>query len=64
MEENNSYTVELIRIDTRNIPRIPPITKEDDLLMEQYKEVYRIHLFRSAMGGNLGIHKTIENDNH
>ena len=56
MEENNSYTVELIRIDTRNIPRIPPITKEDDLSMEQYKEVYRIHLFRSAMGGSEKIH--------
>ena len=58
MKENNQYTVELIRIETRNIPRIPPITKEDDLLMEQYKEVYRIHLFRSAMGGNEGIHLT------
>ena len=58
MEENNSYTVELIRIDTRNIPRIPPITKEDEILMENYKEIYRIHLLRSAMGGDKGIHLT------
>lgn len=64
MNENNSYTVELIRIETRNIPTSRPLTKEDEILMENYKEIYRIHLIRSAMGGNKSIHKTIENDNH
>ena len=58
MNENNPYTVELIRIETRNIPTIPPITKEDNILMEKYKEIYHIHLLRSAMGGDKGIHLT------
>ena len=58
MKENNSYTVELIRIETRNIPRVPHISKEDNILMERYKELYRIHLIRSAMGGAKGIHST------
>ena len=58
MNENNQYTVELIRIETRNIPRIPPISKEDNILMENYKELYRTHLLRSAMGGDKGIHLT------
>ena len=56
MDENNSYTVELIRIETRKIPTIPPLIKEDEILMERYKELYLIHLIRSAMGGVKGIH--------
>ena len=64
MNENNSYTVELIRIETRKIPPIPPLCKEHDILLEQYKELYRVHLIRSAMGGDKSIHKIIENDNH
>lgn len=64
MNENNSYSVETIRIETRRIPPIPPLCKEHDILLEQYKELYRIHLIRSAMGGAKGIHKTLENDNH
>ena len=56
MNENNSYTVELIRIETRKIPTSRPLTKEDEILMEQYKDIYRIHLLRSAMGGDKGIH--------
>lgn len=63
MDENNSYTVELIRIETRNIPTGPPSTEEEHILMEKYKEIYRIALIRSAMGGVKGIHKTLENDN-
>lgn len=58
MEENNQYTVELIRVETRNIPRVPPISKEDNILMERYKELYLIHLIRSRMGGTKGIHST------
>jgi hypothetical protein len=56
MNENNSYTTELIRIETRKIPPIPPLCKEHDILLEQYKELYRVHLIRSAMGGDKGIH--------
>ncbi len=56
MYENNSYSVELIRIETRNIPTSRPLTKEDEILMEEYKEIYRFHLIRSAMGGAKGIH--------
>ena len=62
MNENNPYTVELIRIETRNIPKIPPISKEDNILMEKYKEIYRIHLLRSAMGGDVGIHIKTEHE--
>ena len=58
MNENNSYSVELIQIETRNIPTIPPESKEDNILMEKYKEIYRIALIRSAMGGVKGIHLT------
>ena len=58
MNENNSYSVETIRIETRKIPPIPPLCKEHDILLEQYKELYRIHLIRSAMGGAKGIHLT------
>ena len=56
MNENNSYSVETIRIETRKIPPIPPLCKEHDILLEQYKELYRIHLIRSAMGGAKKIH--------
>ena len=58
MNENNSYPVELIRIETRKIPTGPPLTKEEEIAMENYKEIYRIHLLRSAMGGAKGIHLT------
>ena len=58
MEENNQYTVELIRIETRKIPTGPPSTEEEHILMEKYKEIYRIALIRSAMGGVKGIHLT------
>ena len=61
MKENNQYTVELIRIETRKIPTSRPLTKEDEILMEQYKELYRVHLIRSAIGGAKNIHK-ITND--
>ena len=61
MNENNSYSVELIRIETRNIPTGPPSTEEEHILMEKYKELYRIALIRSAMGGAKNIHK-ITND--
>ena len=61
MNENNSYSVELIRIETRNIPTSRPLTNEDEILMEKYKEIYRIALIRSAMGGAKNIHK-ITND--
>ena len=57
MNENNSYSVELIRIETRNIPTGPPSTEEEHILMEKYKELYRIALIRSAMGGAKNIHK-------
>ena len=56
MNENNSYSVELIRIETRNIPTGPPSTKEEHILMEKYKEIYSTALIRSAMGGVEGIH--------
>jgi hypothetical protein len=56
MNENNSYTTELIRIETLNIPTGPPSTEEEHILMEKYKEIYRIALIRSAMGGVKGIH--------
>ena len=56
MNENNSYTTELIRIETRKIPTSRPLTKEDEILMENYIEIYRIALIRSAMGGTKGIH--------
>lgn len=56
MNENNSYTTELIRIETRNIPTGPPSTEEEHILMEKYKELYRIALIRSAMGGTKNIH--------
>ena len=56
MNENNSYSVELIRIETRNIPTGPPSTEEEHILMEKYKELYRIALIRSAMGGAKNIH--------
>ena len=58
MNENNSYPVELIRIETWKIPTGPPSTEEEHILMEKYKEIYRIHLLRSAMGGVKGIHLT------
>ena len=58
MNEKNSYSVELIRIETRNIPTSPPSTVEEQILMEKYKEIYRIALIRSAMGGVKGIHLT------
>lgn len=56
MNENNSYSVETIRIETRKIPTGPPSTEEEHILMEKYKEIYRIALIRSAMGGVKGIH--------
>ena len=58
MNENNSYPVELIRIETWKIPTGPPSTEEEHILMEKYKEIYRTHLIRSAMGGVKGIHLT------
>ena len=58
MNENNSYPVELIRIETRKIPTGPPLTEEEHIQMEKYKEIYRIALIRSAMGGVKGIHLT------
>lgn len=61
MEENNQYTVELIRVETRKIPTSRPSSKQEEILMDQYKELYRIHLLRSAMGGAKNIHK-ITND--
>ena len=39
----------------------PPSTEEEHILMEKYKELYRIALIRSAMGGAKNIHK-ITND--
>jgi hypothetical protein len=56
MNENNSYSVETIRIETRKIPTGPPLTEEEHIQMEKYKEIYRIHLLRSAMGGAKNIH--------
>lgn len=56
MNENNSYPVELIRIETWKIPTGPPSTEEEHILMEKYKEIYRIALIRSAMGGAKKIH--------
>ena len=56
MNENNQYTVELIRIETRNIPTSRPSTEEEHILMDKYKEIYRNHLIRSAMGGSKQIH--------
>ena len=56
LNENNSYSVELIRIETRNIPTGPPSTEEEHIQMEKYKELYRIALIRSAMGGAKKIH--------
>lgn len=58
MNENNSYPVELIRIETRKIPTGPPLTEEEHIQMEKYKDLYRIALIRSAMGGVKGIHLT------
>lgn len=58
MNENNSYPVELIRIETRKIPTGPPLTEEEHIQMEKYKDLYRIPLIRSAMGGVKGIHLT------
>jgi len=58
MNENNSYSVELIRIETRKIPTGSPLTEEEHIQMEKYKEIYRIALIRSAMGGVKGIHLT------
>ena len=56
MNENNSYPVELLRIETRKIPTGPPLTEEEHIQMEKYKELYRIALIRSAMGGAKSIH--------
>ena len=56
MNENNSYSVETIRIETRKIPTSMPLSKQEEILMDQYKELYRIHLIRSAMGGAKKIH--------
>ena len=56
MNENNSYSVELIRIESRNIPTGPPSTEEEHIQMEKYKEIYLIALIRSAMGGAKKIH--------
>ena len=56
MNENNSYPVELIRIETRKIPTGPPLTEEEHIQMEKYKELYRSALIRSAMGGAKSIH--------
>lgn len=58
MNEKNSYSVETIRIETRKIPTSRPSTVEEHILMEKYKEIYRIALIRSAMGGVKGIHLT------
>ncbi len=56
MNENNSYSVELIRIETRKIPTGPPLTEEEHIQMEKYKETYVTALIRSAMGGAKKIH--------
>ena len=56
MNENISYSVELLRIETRKIPTGPPLTEEEHIQMEKYKEIYRIALIRSAMGGAKNIH--------